>query len=333
MGKNKKRKTKAYSRLRYGLIGTVAVLIVIVGVICISRTIQANEANRYNIQPPGEEDMIYDTSMAPAIMKKYLQNSIVAAGADNSAWVQNGRVTVIGQDDYEQCATEEWSNIIAIALGDDHIIGLTADGSLVFAGDNSYGQCDLQTNGVRVVSIAASSWGSFAVLEDGRVFASGNAVVNNAELYKERNVAVVAASDSHVVLLKKDGSLTVYGDSYMNQAEISGCKEIVSVACGYDVVVAMEKSGTVHVIGDTAYGQKALDGTVNANNIAAGGNFCIVSLNDGTVIGAGSNSKGQIDVANWNKVQAIACGYMHAVAIYEDGSRIYSGSNNHGQQE
>jgi alpha-tubulin suppressor-like RCC1 family protein len=47
----------------------------------------------------------------------------------------------------------DWTDIVAIAAGENHTVGLTADGSMVAVGQNSSGQCDV------------NEWGESAVAE------------------------------------------------------------------------------------------------------------------------------------------------------------------------
>lgn len=272
-------------------------------------------------------------ALKSAILDRYRESAVVAAGADNSAWIEEGRVTVIGRNDCGQCATEDWTKVVAVALGDRHTVGLTANGRLLFAGDNAHGQCDLKTNGERAVSIAASARASYAVLESGRVVMSGSGPVEAAKLENVRGAAVVAASDSHLAILMDDGSLEAFGADARSERSISEWTNLASVSCGNGVTAALDFEGNVHVAGDSAYGQAALDGTARAACVGAGGNFCLVSLQDGTAIGAGSDSRGQIRVDHWKDVRAIACGYMHAIAVDGEGNRVYSGSDQSGQQE
>jgi len=62
----------------------------------------------------GEEE-VYDTSMEALIMARYRENALLIAGMDNTAWISNGRLKVIGRDDFGQCETAQWKNIAAAA--------------------------------------------------------------------------------------------------------------------------------------------------------------------------------------------------------------------------
>lgn len=278
------------------------------------------------------EETVYDTSMAQRIEECLRRSGVIAAGTDNSAWIENGRATVVGRNDLGQCDTASWEDVAAVALGDNHAVGLTADGRLMFAGEDRHGQCSLDLQGERAVAIAASSRATYAVLEDGSVRMSGSGPANNAELAGQANVGAIAASDSHVVLLKKDGTASACGDNSRGECAVSDWKDLVMVDCGYNVTIALDADGVVHVAGRTDYGQDALDGTKDAAFVAAGGNFCLAVLKDGSVLGAGSNSRGQTDVAEWSNVTAARCGYMHAIAVRADGTRLFAGSSDYGKQ-
>ena len=42
-----------------------------------------------------------------------------------------------------QCTVGGWRDIVALAAGQYHTVGLKANGSLVATGDNKHGQCDV----------------------------------------------------------------------------------------------------------------------------------------------------------------------------------------------
>ena len=48
-----------------------------------------------------------------------------------------------GFNDYGQCDVSEWTDIVAVAAGGWHTLGLKADGSIVAAGRNENGQCEI----------------------------------------------------------------------------------------------------------------------------------------------------------------------------------------------
>ena len=55
----------------------------------------------------------------------------------------DGTVVAAGLNDHGQCDVSDWMNIIAISAGYDYTIGLKTDGTVVAVGDNEYGQCNV----------------------------------------------------------------------------------------------------------------------------------------------------------------------------------------------
>lgn len=272
---------------------------------------------------------LFGSNRAPTAER--METSSVAASAENSAWIERGRARVFGDNEYGQCDTRNWDDVVAVALGDAHAVGLTADGRLMFAGDDRFGQCQLTADGAKVVAIDASAQASYAVFEDGSVRMCGNGPVEPRQLEAARDVRAIAASDSHVVLLGRDGRARMLGGNAAMAHTVQQWTDLIAVDCGEGCTIALDAYGGVHVA-DTGAGQSALDGAQGARRVAAGGNFCLIAMRDGSVLGAGSNSRGQLDAAQWTDAQAIACGYMHAVGQTADGERLFAGDETHGQR-
>lgn len=68
----------------------------------------------------------------------------VAAGYGFTAGLKNnGKVWVNGCDEHNEHAAMQWTDIVAIGTGMDHILGIKKDGTLVAKGANEDGQCDV----------------------------------------------------------------------------------------------------------------------------------------------------------------------------------------------
>lgn len=255
----------------------------------------------------------------------------ISASTQHSAWIRNGRAQVLGSGDFTQADLQGWPSISMIRVGDRHIVGLTESGKLVFAGSNEQGQCSLQGDGLRVVSIEASAFASYAVYEDGSVRMSGSSIVLPEELEAARNVVQVAASDTHVALLKADGTVEAHGDADMGACDVQDLKDIVMIDCGYGYTIALDKDGVVYVRGNCAYGQDALDGQRGICAVAAGNNSCYALEPSGNLHAAGSNSRGQLDVGGFQNIAAVAAGYRHVIAMNVYGEIVGLGANDNGQ--
>jgi alpha-tubulin suppressor-like RCC1 family protein len=52
-------------------------------------------------------------------------------------------VVAVGRNIYGQCDVDAWTDIVQIAAGYGHTVGLKSDGTVIAVGHNTYGQCDL----------------------------------------------------------------------------------------------------------------------------------------------------------------------------------------------
>jgi len=283
------------------------------------------------VEPSIAPEIDYESAVTAAILERNASFGRVAASVENSAWIEGGIAHVYGNNSEEQCNTSAWPEVVMIRLGNSHAIGLTTEGTLVFAGSNAEKQCALKTDGLKVRSVAASSFASYAVLEDGTVRMSGESEITSGDLAREGNVLTVAASDTHVVLLKADGTLSAYGDNLNGECDVSEWRDIVMADCGYGFTIAVDIYGTVHMTGSSLYGQDALNGLTGIRAVAAGVNGCLAIDTEGHVRAAGPNGKGQLDVGEWENAEAIAAGYMHTVGVTYDGARLTAGSDSCGQ--
>lgn len=60
-----------------------------------------------------------------------------------SAGLRSDGTVCIASNNVAFQIAEGWTDITAIAAGDEHLVGLRADGALVAAGFNKEGQCDV----------------------------------------------------------------------------------------------------------------------------------------------------------------------------------------------
>ena len=68
----------------------------------------------------------------------------VAAGSVHTVGVcADGTVRAAGDDTHGQCGVRGWRDVTAVAAGASHTLGLRADGTAVAVGDDADGQCDV----------------------------------------------------------------------------------------------------------------------------------------------------------------------------------------------
>ena len=293
--------------------------------------VEEAEASAPQVQalPTPVEEVDVSSPQAQAILEANELFRRVAASTENSAWIENGRVRVLGSDDDGQKNTSSWRSVDMVCLGDSHIVGLTEEGSLLFAGDNERGQLSLDTGGLSVRSIAAGPYATYAVLSDGTVRVSGASLVTDIELAQERNVLEIRASSSHVALLYADGTVKAFGSNLFGECLLDDWRDIVMVACGYGFTLGLDGDGSVHVAGDRE--KIPLDGLVDVKAIAAGANNGYALNHDWTLVAVGYNGGGQLNAQLWTDVRVMAGGYMHAVGLDGEGKLLTAGSDSKGQ--
>ena len=55
----------------------------------------------------------------------------------------DGKVVAAGRNHFGQCNVSDWVDIVAVSAGHNHTIGLKADGTLVATGSDRNRQCDV----------------------------------------------------------------------------------------------------------------------------------------------------------------------------------------------
>lgn len=100
---------------------------------------------------------LFDSDLNGRIAVITIEGNVIAAGVTKA--------------EKQQIAT--WKNIVSIACGRGHIVGLKSDGTVVAAGDNSSGQCNVRRL-ENIVLIAANHSCTYALSRDGVLYGIGN---------------------------------------------------------------------------------------------------------------------------------------------------------------
>lgn len=181
-----------------------------------------------------------------------------------------------------------WRDIVAVDTY-IHIVGLKADGTVVAAGQNDCGECDV--SGWRdIVAVVAGYKCTLGVTSSGTVVTAGKISPNWKRASDWRDiVAVVKSNDDNpdnLVGLKADGTVV----TTVEWLNLSSWKNIVAVATGRAHIVALKSDGTVNAVDTTRL-----------------------------------NLMGQCDVSNWRDIVVIAAGKNYTVGVKADGTVVAAG--------
>lgn len=138
---------------------------------------------------------------------------------------QTGRVVVGGCSDQRFVSyIANWTNIVAVAAGYNHVVGLHSNGTVtpIWNDKYDYGQCDGVENWRNIVAIAAGSSHTVGLKANGTVVAAGPKGDKACNVAGWRNIIAIAAGKYHTVGLKSDGTLVAVGDNNKGQCDVAG---------------------------------------------------------------------------------------------------------------
>ena len=221
------------------------------------------------------------------------------------------------------------SNVLMIASGGSHSLGLKDDGSVWTWG-----------------------WNHFSQLGDGSTTHKSSPV----QVPGLSNIAIIAAGSSHSLALKDDGTVWAWGYNNAGQlgdgsatnksspVQVSGLSNVAMIAAGSLHSLALKDDGSVWAWGFNNYGQLGdgsttsqrtpvqAPGLSNVVMIAAGDAHSLALKDDGSVWTLGLNNYGQlgdgsctsksnpVQVPGLSNVAMIAAGFFHSLALKNDGT-------------
>ena len=240
----------------------------------------------------------------------------------------DGTVRTVGTNTYGQLDVNGWSEIVDVAAGERHSVGVRADGTVVAAGDNLYGQCDIgDWRGIRTV--AAGYMHTVGVRADGTVAAAGDNVYGQCDVDEWQNVTAVAAGHMHTVGLRADGTVVAAGSNDDGQCDVGDWRDIVMIAAGPYHTIGLRADGTVVATGDNIFGQCDLAEATDVIAVSTSDRHTVVLHSDGTVASFGSEENEQHVLASYTGVVAVlATDTECSILLKNTGTVTVAGNNN-----
>lgn len=165
------------------------------------------------------------------------------------------------------------ANVVRLAAGANHALGLRNDGTVAAWGSNVYGQTNVPAGLAGVVDVAAGIQHSLALLANGTLVAWGGNTYGQTNVPAGmNNVVAMAAGGYHNLALNANGTVTAWGYNGYSQTNVpAGLSNVVAVAAGYGHSLALQANGTVTAWGWNVFGQTNVpSGLGNVVAIAAG---------------------------------------------------------------
>lgn len=197
----------------------------------------------------------------------------MAWGADNQ-FTTDGRLKVWGSGALgETNLPAGLTNVVGIASGANHGLGLKSDGTVVAWGSNNYGQTNVPAGLTNVMAVSGGVRHSLALLANGTVVAWGDNTYGQTNVPAGlTNAVAIAAGDYHNLVLKADQTVIAWGYNFYGQTNVpAGLTNVVSIAAGLGHNVLLKADGSVVAWGYNVYGQTNVPiGLNHAVAVAAG---------------------------------------------------------------
>ena len=221
--------------------------------------------------------------------------------------------------------TQLWTDIVAVAGGFDHTVGLREDGTVAMTEPPV---SSMDVSGWSDIEGIAAGWGfTVGLKDDGTVVTAGPAQGHAQDTSSWTEIVAVAAGTSHTLGLRADGSVLAVGLNDANQLDTGTWSGVVAVAGGGNHSVGLKSDGTVVAVGDNSRGQCDVGAWTDVVAIAAGGYHTVGLKEDGTVVATPDSAYGATDVSTWTDIIAISTGYAHTVALRSDRTLAVAGAD------
>jgi hypothetical protein len=268
-----------------------------------------------------------------SITANFEVNPMVAAGWYHTVGLKSdGTVVAVGDNSYGQCDVDSWTDIVQVAAGEYHTVGLKSDGTVVAVGDVTFGRCNVD-GWTDIVQVAAGGYHTVGVKSDGTVVAVGRESAGQINVSGWTDIVQVAAGEYHTVGLKSNGTVVAVGSG--TACNVGGWTGIVQVAAGWYHTLGLKSNHTVVAVGDNDFHQCDVYGWTGIVQAAGGGYHTVGVGYAGAVVAVGRSSADQINVGDWADIVQVAAGGFHTVGLKSDGTVVAVGGaggfGNYGQ--
>ena len=202
----------------------------------------------------------------------------------------NGTLSSAGLIDKYAKEIEDWKNIVDVAAGNAHVVGVDSNGRVRCSGDESQGACELAgTNNIK--KVYATDFGTVVMDNEGVLQYCGS-FIGSSSLKNYYNIKDIASSDNILALLNGDNTIDVYSNNSLNYLEAESWDDIVDVACGDSYVAGLDRYGKVHIEVDNDEIRKEVEKWSNIIAIDGASDY-LVGFDGMKIYGVGNNSYGQ----------------------------------------
>ncbi|MBO5557071.1 MAG: hypothetical protein J5927_07790, partial [Oscillospiraceae bacterium] len=238
---------------------------------------------------------------------------------------------------------------VAVSSGESSqfVLGLRRDGTVVAAGNNDYGQCQV-AGWTDVIQISAGAGHAVGLKRDGTVLAAGDNMFGQREVAELRNLRLVLAGDTFTAGIDDSGNFAFVGYReydpntwYALNSYPTRWENLRELAARGDDLLCRTGNGAVLWFGfdglmaDFQTDCQLAKPEERVTALAVGGDygapFAVELCADGTVKVLGDDSYRQSRAESWRNVTAVAAGGGHVAGLTKDGAVLAEGRDDCGQ--
>ena len=199
-----------------------------------------------------------------------------------------------------------------------HTVGLKSDGTVVAAGRNDEGQCEV-SGWTNVTAVACTDYNTLALLGDGTVVSAG--YQDFAALEGWKDMTFIGGGSYLALGLRKGGGLLCTHLSGL----LEDFTELVAADCSTGYALGLKKDGTV------LCSFLDLSDWTQVAAISASGTAVYGLTAEGTILTKAFRPGDTLDFSDITAAVAIASNGTHAAAVLANGQVIARGDNGCGQ--
>jgi hypothetical protein len=287
-----------------------------------------------NIAVPGEATFTYDAGTVVDLVANPDTNYEFARWIGDLGTIANieaAMTTITMNGDKIITARFEPLFMVSASHGSyGHTVGLKSDGTVVAAGNNGRGQCDVG-NWTDIIQVAAGDRNTVGLKSDGTAVALGYDYLGQCDVGNWTDIVQVATGGDHTVGLKSDGTVVAVGNNGNGQCDVDAWADIIQVSVGTYLTVGLKSDGTVVAVGACYEGECDVRFWTDIVQVSAGNSYTVGLKSDGTVVATGGNWTGQCNVGGWTGIVQVSAGGGYTVGLESDGTVVAVGNNGAGQ--
>lgn len=203
----------------------------------------------------------------------------------------------------ELAAVRSWTDIVSVALGYFHSVGLKSDGTVVYGGKDDFATSELNT-WTDIVAIDAGQNITIGLKADGTVVLNDEFEYTDVSTWTD--IVAVSCQSGYALGLKSDGTVVATGRENNPCCKVSEWTDIVAISAGLNHAVGLKADGTVvsTVIEDEDYdwGQTDVDDWTDLVAISANYTHTVGLKSDGTVVVAGKHADNPEQIVGWDNI-------------------------------